>query len=528
MDSNGPEFSTPTTAVKYYTLMMKMPRYAISSRRNRPADAALKEYRVANLQWAESQESEWTTLATNVPAFSVPTASDLAPQTLLPADFPEYCLVEGSSVALCLDRSGSMSGNAIRQAKVSAKSVVSALDSGSHASVTSFQSSASIDHALTELSDTNRDSLHVAIDDLSASGSTNIGGGLLAAQGTLAGGGEKVKSIILLSDGAHNTGTNPRSVLNGLKADNISVYTVAFGSPDIALLSEIAAETGGKLIVTSGAGDLGRRFMDMLAEIKGGGNAMETEEFELRVGRKVTEIAEVTPGATQAVFSAIFDPGDIRFRVISPDREVHDHNSPFYFDNGGQKLFKVPDPAAGKWRVEVLRTRDARGGKWRSRGRVDIRDNQTATSMIDVPSVAFVNGLRVYVDVRHTYVGDLVLTLISPSGTRVVLHNATGGSDDDIKGTYGVDLTASDSLSQLDGEVLTGTWTLEVRDNYSGDEGRLQSWSLESQPSFASTTEDVALDAYVEDSEIFVRTDMAFDEVVFPRTHAGFCECRGR
>ena len=65
-----------------------------------------------------------------------------------------------------------------------------------------------------------------------------------------------------------------------------------------------------------------------------------------------------------------------------------------------------------------------------------------------------------------------------PDGS-IVLHNRTGGSTNDIHGTYGNDLVPFEPLSRLEGGTSAGTWTLNVHDGVTGDTGTLDSWSVE-------------------------------------------------
>ncbi|WRL52557.1 proprotein convertase P-domain-containing protein [Luteimonas sp. R10] len=72
-------------------------------------------------------------------------------------------------------------------------------------------------------------------------------------------------------------------------------------------------------------------------------------------------------------------------------------------------------------------------------------------------------------DIRHTYRGDLKVDLVAPDGSVYVLHNRSGGSADNVIGTYTVNLSS---------EAINGTWRLRVNDNYSGDTGYINSWGL--------------------------------------------------
>jgi len=88
-----------------------------------------------------------------------------------------------------------------------------------------------------------------------------------------------------------------------------------------------------------------------------------------------------------------------------------------------------------------------------------------------------VGAVRVGVDIPHTYIGDLRVTLISPAGTPVVLHNRAGGGANDLRATF--DARNTPGLLALAGQRATGDWTLHVQDLAPADRGRLSSWSLD-------------------------------------------------
>lgn len=114
----------------------------------------------------------------------------------------------------------------------------------------------------------------------------------------------------------------------------------------------------------------------------------------------------------------------------------------------------------------------------------------TAVSQVQATS-GTINEIRVTVDIRHNFIGDVQAVLSSPAGTSVVLHNNSGGSADDIVGTYGVDLTPAESLDAFIGQAAAGTWTLTVGDSVIVNNGSLEAWSLEvcGVPAEATTPE---------------------------------------
>jgi serine protease len=103
---------------------------------------------------------------------------------------------------------------------------------------------------------------------------------------------------------------------------------------------------------------------------------------------------------------------------------------------------------------------------------VDIPDNDAEgiTSVINVADDLTVFASDIYVNITHTWIGDLTVMLTSPSGTSAPLHSASGGGDDNIDSTF--------SSSAFNGEVATGDWTLSVADNAAADTGTLNNWVL--------------------------------------------------
>ena len=91
---------------------------------------------------------------------------------------------------------------------------------------------------------------------------------------------------------------------------------------------------------------------------------------------------------------------------------------------------------------------------------------------------ATVSSMEVYVGITHTYQGDLIVKVISPSGRTVTLHNRTGGTTDNIIGYYPSQLTPTESLDGMIGEATDGQWRLTVSDNAGVDVGTLNDWCV--------------------------------------------------
>ena len=89
------------------------------------------------------------------------------------------------------------------------------------------------------------------------------------------------------------------------------------------------------------------------------------------------------------------------------------------------------------------------------------------------------NGLKVPVDISHTYRGDVIIELTSPEGTKVRLKSELGSdSGQNVVGTYPDSLAPEESLDLFDGEAAQGDWTLDVSDGFDADSGTFNSWGL--------------------------------------------------
>ena len=102
---------------------------------------------------------------------------------------------------------------------------------------------------------------------------------------------------------------------------------------------------------------------------------------------------------------------------------------------------------------------------------VAIPDNSAAGvgSELDVVRSGDAGLVTIDLDVAHTYIGDLRITLTSPTGGQVVLHDNQGGSANDINTTFQVDFAGFESQ---------GIWELKAVDSARRDTGTINSWTL--------------------------------------------------
>lgn len=99
---------------------------------------------------------------------------------------------------------------------------------------------------------------------------------------------------------------------------------------------------------------------------------------------------------------------------------------------------------------------------------------------VDIAGPGPIREVRVALDITHTWVGDLRVTLRSPSGTDVVLHDRQGASADNIIRTY--EPATTPALVAFAGEPAAGRWSLSVVDLAGRDVGKLNRWELRIVP----------------------------------------------
>ncbi len=179
----------------------------------------------------------------------------------------DKCRINVVDVVLVMDRSGSMAGQQLADAKAAAKTFVDQLDSfNDRSGLVSFSTTATLNQNLTF----NKNSVKASIDSLSASGFTAIGDGIQNATNHLVwvGRGSTKWSQVLLSDGQNNRGVNPITAANNARDEGIIIYTIGLGSDaDNTTLSNIANITGGKYFFAPTGSDLNKIYLEIAKEL---------------------------------------------------------------------------------------------------------------------------------------------------------------------------------------------------------------------------------------------------------------------
>ncbi|MBM0743808.1 S8 family serine peptidase [Phormidium sp. CLA17] len=107
-----------------------------------------------------------------------------------------------------------------------------------------------------------------------------------------------------------------------------------------------------------------------------------------------------------------------------------------------------------------------------------IPDNnpQGIISPIQVTETSSVRTIQINLELQHSFLGDLEVSLIAPSKQTVLLQARTLGCRTTWQATYSPQSTPA--LSRCVGQSAQGTWQLKVVDAALGDTGTLKNWQL--------------------------------------------------
>ena len=165
-------------------------------------------------------------------------------------------------ISLVIDRSGSMKGQLLAQAKIGAKAFIQQMWADDRASVIKFGSQVNLVTSPTR----SKADLQNAIDQLKAKGATALYDAMAQATLLLAHQpGSKI--VVFLTDGSDNSS---RYTLSDLQKMNVSegvfVYGIGLGRVDKEKLGKLVAATGGRLELTRDSTELKDLYLHVLEQ----------------------------------------------------------------------------------------------------------------------------------------------------------------------------------------------------------------------------------------------------------------------
>jgi len=282
------------------------------------------------------------------------------------------------------------------------------------------------------------------------------------------------KNNLVFNNTSNYVGVADQTAINGnLSADPLFVapttgnYHIAAGSPavDAGATADFLPETDidGEKRVIDGNGD-GVRTVDIGAdELKV--LYPPVADFSLAAAELKVAFTDTSTDRDGVIASHLWDFGD-----GSQSTQAHPEHT--YLENGTYTVtLTVTDNDGASHSVSK---QVAVSGKtfFENVGDYPILDLRSVESPIIVSGVSgnAPATLKVAVDIKHTFIGDLRVDLVAPDGTRYTLHNRSGGSADNIIKTYTVNASS---------EAANGTWKLLVNDNARADVGKIDQWSLQ-------------------------------------------------
>jgi subtilisin-like proprotein convertase family protein len=196
----------------------------------------------------------------------------------------------------------------------------------------------------------------------------------------------------------------------------------------------------------------------------------------------------VTPPGSTAALSTLTLPHSVQVAGLSSC-------SPYVYsvESADGLGNSAHDDASGAF-YRFTTGRDTTQGLFSTDTPAGIPDFSTGTySTIIVPDLGVIQGVVVTVNITHTFTGDLALYLNTPTNVQISLAqhrgttaNFTGTVFDDAAATsiaagfppFTGSFRPETPLSALVGTSSPGAWSLYVRDDVSGNSGRIDNWSL--------------------------------------------------
>ena len=198
---------------------------------------------------------------------------------------------------------------------------------------------------------------------------------------------------------------------------------------------------------------------------------------------------DVPEGATNLNIATAGGTGDVDLYVRFGEEATKRHFDCRPYLSGNNETCEFSAPQAGRYWVMLRAYRDFAnvslvasydGGGEGDNNNGDDLSNNTVTPIPDNDMSGIATSItvndetgyataQVFVNIEHTYVGDLIIDLIAPDGTIYNLHNRGGGSAQNISETYNI---------SLGNNSVQGQWQLRVRDMAFMDTGTLLGWGL--------------------------------------------------
>jgi Ca-activated chloride channel family protein len=220
-------------------------------------------------------------------------------------------------MVMVLDRSGSMNGPKIEDARRAMLDLLASLKDGDRLALVTYSSGVRRHAGLTPLTPSNRQRLAAAIRSFHAQGGTNLGAGLRNGLDLMVDqpDGERLRRVILISDGLANRGITDPTALGRMASvaveGGFAVSTVGVGSDfNERLMTTIADQGTGRYYYlenpTAFARVFSREYRRMLAA------AASAVEIRLPLSKEMSVVDASGYPVRMEGRQAVFHPGDLQ------------------------------------------------------------------------------------------------------------------------------------------------------------------------------------------------------------------------
>lgn len=310
---------------------------------------------------------------------------DARPNYSLATPWQDFALVvenaafvasEPVSVATVIDRSGSMvSSGYVDATRTAARQFIDLMQVGDSVGVVSFGATGTNEFGLTSIaSGADQTGAKNAVNAISFSGNTYMGDGIAKGGAMLGATGRR--ALVLLSDGYDNKGGDPNNPAKpsatqaaAALASGINVHACAMGPlSDQALLQSLASSTGGRYYYMPTIDDL----LEVYNFIRGGvtGDSLSVNDSATASSSRVaawvdglatrcTFVVSWTARGLVPVRRAARTSNEICVLLRDPSGRLVPGNASWVrrVDGDGYSIFRVEEPAAGRWYMEVQTAR---------------------------------------------------------------------------------------------------------------------------------------------------------------------------
>ncbi len=175
------------------------------------------------------------------------------------------------NLGLVVDTSGSMEGDAIRDARAASLALLESLSEGDRLSIVTFDSHAEVLVPATRLDKETIVKMRERIGTMKAQGTTDLAGGLRAALAQVLSGFQAngVNRIVLLGDGVPNDEPSVLPIAKQAAASMVPVTVLGLGVDyNETLMNQIAQQSGGKYHFVRDSSAVATVFKDELVRVK--------------------------------------------------------------------------------------------------------------------------------------------------------------------------------------------------------------------------------------------------------------------